>query len=753
MGDSETLDSRKTVRLWAAATALGVVVSYVAVLLADVRHFYTDDTESQYVPLWIHIGELLRQGKMPGVVPEEWMAGNLAVEGQGSLLNPPQLLVSFIAPSVDNLLVLATVVKLVYSIILALGVFRICTTYGARAQWAAVAGVAVPFSGFILFLDQASWVLALAGTAWLTHAWASAVRYARGRSGPIPLFVFLYFAISVGYVWPGTESALMIGAVAIGEVIYQRKWLPSAKILLAAGCAGLVGAMTYLPSFLSSHVTWRDAEFVFKNDGFMTIPWSETLNASLPSTRPSFTSWFGLIQPFPIVYIAWFLIPALAFIDWKRVTRSMREVSGIAIFAGITLFWTAGPAVIGPLRWPARVLPMVALSLLILVCVLLSRHGTLAGWRARCGAAAVLLLVLLGRSISSAPSGRIHSHIEATLIVAAMGAVVLLVASKKTVAMACALLVVSVAPVAYYMVNAVGTHPMSWNLPERRSEAKAAFPDFDGTTLQLADSLRWPKEEKNLDGVYGSEVVGFYANDLDLEYVNGYTPIGHYWFSYYMCMRWDGSVCPDARRWAFTNEQSTGKPLVDLMKVDRVVLQRAMYPDARNDPPPPGWKWVDYPGHENYIYVLERIDGPVSTENGRISYTSPGVTATSEDESNHTSRARVSSENGGRVVFARIPWPGYHVTLDGKDVEYGTVLDSFLAVDIPPGTKDAELEVTWRPPGWQLGITTAVLGFVGVGILQWLYLRRRKKDSPEEGEAAQPEVREPTPEAHVPDGR
>ena len=28
---------------------------------------------------------------------------------------------------------------------------------------------------------------------------------------------------------------------------------------------------------------------------------------------------------------------------------------------------------------------------------------------------------------------------------------------------------------------------MSWNLPESRSEMKEAFPDFEGTTLQLGD--------------------------------------------------------------------------------------------------------------------------------------------------------------------------------------------------------------------------------------------------------------------------
>ena len=720
-------DPRKTTWRWAGVTALGIVVGFIAVLLANVRFFYTDDTETQYVPFWLRVGQLLREGHFPTVAPEQWMSGNFAVEGEAGIYNPPQLLISFIAPSVDNLLVLATVVKFLYTLVLALGIFRICIEYGAKPQWAAVAGVAFPFSGWFLFLDLASWATSLAGTAWLAVTWAAAVRYARGRGGPIPVFVFAFFAITTGYIWPGLETILMIIAVAVGELVYQRKWFPSIRVALAAGFGVLAGAITYLPGILSSNVTWRDAEFVLKNDGFMTVPWSESLNASLPTTLPSFTSWFGLIQPMPMVYIAWFLIPGLAFIDWKAAAESAREVSAIAIFASIALMWAAGPAVIGPLRWPARVLPMLAMGLLILVCVLLSRHGTLRSLRSRCIAAGVLLGLLLLRTMSAAPSGRLWLHTGGAVVVAVLGAAVLFIAAKRTPTAACVALIVTIAPIAFYQVHAKVPHPMSWNIPERRSVAQAGFPDFTGTTIQLGDSLQFPNDAKDINGVYGSLVVGYYAGDLGLDYVNGYTPIGHYWFSQHLCMKWDGSVCPDARRRLFEKEPTTGKPLVDLMKLDRVVLQRLLYPDAIKDAPPPGWHWVDYPPHGKWIYVLERDGGPISSDNGRIA-DAQGVTATSVSESDPTSRARVTSENGGRVVFARLPWPGYSVTLDGRELDVHNVKDIFLAVDIPAGTKDGDLVVTFRPPGWKTGLAAAALGLSGIGVLQWLYVRRRKTD-------------------------
>ncbi|MCP2319624.1 hypothetical protein APR12_004993 [Nocardia amikacinitolerans] len=724
--DSGTLAPREVYK-WGFITGLGVVAGYVAVLLANARHFYTDDTESQYAPLWVMMGRRLRDGDFPMLVPEHWMAGNYAIEEAG-LLNPPQLLIDLIAPSVDNLALYATVVKLIFAIVLGLGVYRICLAYGSRAPWASLAGVAIPFSGWLLFFDEASWMTAFTGTAWLAHAWASGVRYARGRSGPIPTFVFLYLAISVQYIFPAVEAGIMIAAVAVGELVYQRKWQPSLRLLAVSACAALAGLATYLPSMLSAKVTWRGTAQI-NNEQLLTVPWSESLNASLPSTLPAFTSWWGYVQPMPVVYIAWFVIPALAFVDWRKALDSARELTAPALFTAIVLMWTAGPGAIGPLRWPARVLPMVALGLLVLVCVLLGRFATFEDWRRRGLIAAGLIGLLWLRSVSAAPQ-EVVWHVVAAVAVAALGAAVVWLARNRGAAAACALVLVSIFPIAYLQVWSAQPTPLGWNLPEQRSQMKAAFPDFPGTTLQLGDRGRIPPAERALDGAYGSLVFGNYAKDLELTYVSGYTPNGHFQFGEMLCMLWDTSVCPDAFRRAFAVEPTTGKTIVDLMKVDRVVLHTALFPDARNQPAPQGWKWVDYPGHEKYIAVLERENGLLSTVDGRISATD-GVTATSLAESDTTSRVRVSSERGGRVVFARLGWPGYRATLDGRDLPVQNVAKTFVAVDIPAGTQNAELELAWRPPGWQIGAASALAGLLGVGVLHWLYRRGRREDEPD----------------------
>ncbi|MDX5312232.1 MAG: hypothetical protein LPK23_12785, partial [Rhodococcus sp. (in: high G+C Gram-positive bacteria)] len=121
-----------------------------------------------------------------------------------------------------------------------------------------------------------------------------------------------------------------------------------------------------------------------------------------------------------------------------------------------------------------------------------------------------------------------------------------------------------------------------------------------------------------------------------------------------------------------------------------------------------------------------RIDGPVSGGNGRISFTE-GVTATTVAEDYATSRVRVDSADGGRVVFARLNWPGYAVTLDGRPLDPRSVDEMFLAVDIPAGTDAGELVVSWTPPGQGAGFAGLGLGLAGAATMQLLYLRDRRK--------------------------
>lgn len=746
---SAVLGSRRERLIWGAVVAVVVALGYVLILGVDSRFFYIDDTESGAIPNWLQLGRILREGQFPSLVLDQWMAGNYPVEGQGGLWNPVQMAINYISPSVDNLVVLATGVKLGFSIVLAWGVYRVALAYGARPAWAAVAATSAPFVGFTLFFENTSWVTALMGTAWIMNAWASSVSYARGRSGPILPFAFLYLAISVGYVHAAVMAGVMIGSVAIGEWVHQRQWRPAARVAAVGVAAAACGAITFLPGVLTSSVTWRSGTEGTFNDNFLTAPWSETLTASIPSSVTSIESWSGETTSSPVTYIAWFLVPALAFIAWQRVPESLRELTAPLILLGFALIFTAGPSDIGPVRWPARVLPFVAIVALIIVVTLVSRYGTLERLRPRLLAASLLIVVLVLRAGSSGPE-MFGNHIISGLLIAAVGGLVLFLASRFSTRVAAALLIATIAPVAMYQVAHFDPPFAKWWLPTSQSEAKEEFPQWQGSTLQLGDRTLTETSADNAEDTrlpWHSQVYGNSAKIMGLDYVNAYTPVGYLDFANLLCFEHEGSTCPDAFHRVFQTEVYTGKTYADLMRLDRVVLQKNQYPLADAQAPPPGWTWVTPPTYDSnrQTYVLERVDGLIPENIGRVVAT-VGATAESQSSSANSENVQVSSPTGGSVVFARLAWPGYSATLNGEPLQTKGLGDIFLYVDLPPGTTDADLDIEFSPPGQKLGFVGITAGVLILLVLVVLDVRRRRVGRSDTSSGAEDTLESPATE-------
>lgn len=730
-------DSRRERLGWGAAVAAVVILGYLLVLSVDPRFFYIDDTESGAIPNWLQLGRILRDGRFPSLVLDQWMAGNYPVEGQGGLWNPIQMAINYISPSIDNLVLLATAVKLGFSILLAWGVYRVALVYGARANWAAVAGASAPFVGFTLFFENTSWVTALIGTAYITNAWASSVKYARGHSGPVVPFVFLYLAISVGYVHAAVMAGVMIGSVAIGERLFQRLWRPALKVCSVGIAAAACGAVTFLPGVLTSAVTWRSGDEGTFNDNFLTAPWSESLTASIPTAVTSIESWAGETTESPVTYIGWFVVPALAFIAWRRVPGGLRELAAPLILLAFALIFTAGPSDIGPIRWPARILPFVAIVALIVVVTLISRYGTLDRLRPRLFAAGLLTLVLLLRAGSSGPEffGR---HVLAALAILLVGALALLLAHRVSTRATAALLLATIAPVAMYQVATYEPPFDKWWLPATQSEATAEFPQWQGATLQLGSRALTETQADGPDDPqlpWHSQVYGNSAKVMGLDYVNAYTPVGYLDFANLLCFEHEGSTCPDAFVRLFETEPYTGKTYADLMQLQRVVLQKLQYPSAERETAPAGWRWVTAPTPESarQVYVLERVGGSIPAASGRVAAT---VNASADPISSNadSEHVTVSAPAGGSVVFSRLAWPGYTATLNGEPLQTKGLADIFLFVDLPPGTENADLEITFRPPGERLGLAAMAGGvMVLIGLVVLDVRRRRRPSAPEFG--------------------
>ena len=729
--------SRRARLSWGTVVALTVLVGYLLILVHNRTFFLQDDSESGAIPNWLYIGDRLHQGSLPILTPDSWMAGNWTVEGQNSLWNPVQLAIDYVAPMVDRLDLLAAGVKGCFAVVLALGVYRVAMAYGARPMWAAVVGAAMPFSGWVLYYDSATWVTSLFGLAWMTQAWASGVRYARGQSGPIPVFVFTYLALSIGYVHSAIGIALVSACVLVGEGLRSRSWVSAAKVAAVAIAAALCGLVTFLPGYLTSSVTWRVIGTAV-NTNLFTAPWPESLNAAMPVALPAIQGFSGSqVQKVPVSYIAWFILPVLAFVDWGRARRLIRELAGPLMLLLVMLVVTDGPSQLGPIRWPARMLPLMAVAVLVVIGVLVSRVVSLSRWRQKTLVAVALVLISVLRSASAFPHGIVEFALWGlTLLVVAA----FVVALGRWFGLVPAAGAVLVGILAVLWVQ-VGQFPSNlgvsqWHMPVSRSEAKAHFPNYQGVTLQLGQ--RAPvKTLAQAEATWHSLVIGNYARTLGLDYVNSYTAVGHQRFSSLLCMRWEGGTCKKAEGYLFADDPTTGRTYADLMGLDRVILTKYTFPTAPALGAPVGWHFVNHP--DPLAWVLER-NTPRPAQPGRV-VASRGVVVTHAAPSSDTTESMtVSSDSGGSVVFSRLMWPGYTATLDGRPLPVDSVRGVFVTVRLPAGTHPSRLVLSFRPPGMTLGL---VLAAMGVALLITLMtfeviFGRRRRDRDRTGDLGNP---------------
>lgn len=85
-------------------------------------------------------------------------------------------------------------------------------------------------------------------------------------------------------------------------------------------------------------------------------------------------------------------------------------------------------------------------------------------------------------------------------------------------------------------------------------------------------------------------------------------------------------------------------------------------------------------------------------------------------------------------MFSRLAWPGYTATLNGEELQTKGLADIFLYVDLPPGTENADLQITFRPPGERLGLAAMAGGtLLLVGLVVLDVRRRRISSAPEFG--------------------
>ncbi|MCI2422805.1 GtrA family protein [Saccharopolyspora sp. K220] len=682
---------------WRGAVAVGVIIALLSQIpvLVNPSFYFWDDSAAQFLPMWHRLGERLLAGDWPlGLDVDSWMGGNLAAESLFGIWNPVHLLDCVLVVWLGDLAVAATVVKTQYLVTLGIGTLLLCRDYGAKQGVASVLAVALPLSGFVLYFQAATWAGGLMGFAWLPWAWWALRRAIAGRVPAFVPWLCCFLCVSAGDPY----GVLALCGVFAGLLVETGRGWPRIRCLALVGVT--VGAclpLIFFPVLATSAVGWRSGYELF-NIGQLVPGIGDLLNASMPAFVPQILSFGAFRMSVPATYFAWFAIPLLAWLDWRSAGAAWRRCGCAVVLAVCYFLLCLGPSNVWLFRWPLRHVAVLHLAVAVLLAVALSRGLRTDHFRVRlaCSAGSVLLGGYL--SFAAWPA-QAPKHLMSLGVIAVLLAAVLIL--RRTQVMVAVLHLGTACALVLQMYWFPANRDVAvYNFPADVTQLRSRYAEFrGGTVVQVADRNLIRPEQIASGSAWSDLLFGNMPAAAGVASVVSYTGIGYDALHTRLCLSYYGATCPQAydRLWQPDS-------LADQLKAAHVVVQRRLRDVSEA---PAGWQ---ISRRNEDVVVLSRESAP-PWPRGRLSV-SRGVQVL--DDVQHGQRhetVRFGSTRGQpELVFARLAWPGYQATVDGRRIPIGWTDAGLLVVRIPPGVQNGTLTLSWRPPGFTAQLLLACAG-------------------------------------------
>ena len=714
-------------RLRTLLIPLGLVVITVGIGLVRVAwnpvFYFADDTQLGAAGIWYELGDNLLNGTIRDFNPQAWQAGNYWAEGQWGLLNPVIWLIGVGVRLATDIAVAATTVKLVFLSVMAGGGYLLGRSFGASRVWAFIAAVLLPQAGFTAYMDAPSWVTGLITTALFPWAWWALRRLENTRS-PIPFLVISYLLVTVGYVF-GTMLLALILLVSLVSRLWRREW-PSAGLVTGASFwAGLWAVVVYLPGVLTAPVTERGNTEII-NALFLNADLSDLAASTVPVAASTIGAWWGPVTAGPLIYIAWALPVVLLVRPWMRVM--WRGTGALVVVAIVMVVLIIGPSDIGPIRWPVRFMPYLALVVLVLFAVLMTRgfpHRV-----TRIGTISAVVTSVACGWLSWAQTPAITRSVTIVVLVqlGVIGCAAFIARRavrtggghngngelRRGMAVTLVLMVAGTAAFATYQLRAFSATPLpTFAVPTGTSELSDVMTDAEGDVMTVGDALT---SAFDADTFTESLVANlWYFSPAAVS--NLYTVLPFSAYSNDLCVDLRGSTCAAALDTLLEQDRTTGLPVADLLAVSEIVGYRDTFPS----PPetlPDGWQLISV---GSATWRLGR-ETPVSSAGG-IVWEGDGTQTTVLSQTDSAVTFRVDSVGpDARVVLSRLAWPGYRVSgaVPGEPVR-----GYLLTINVADASPGATVTVSFAPPGQPIMIAAALCAsLLGAA---WLGVRLRRQ--------------------------
>ena len=725
---------RKSLKDWHIAVLVPLITVALCFIprLFSPTFFYWDDTMQSFLPVWRSLGEELLNGNFELMDPAGWVGGNYIAEVGYGIWNPLNLLNFMAVANISNLALASFIVVAEFMAILALGTFLLARSYGANRWLAAAAGIAIPFSGFTLFYEAARWPGGLMAFAWVTLFWWSLRRAMHGNRNPLLPFLLGFLTMTAGNPYGAVGIIVVCGAVGV-ELLLTRKSKRLVTLFFLALAVGLTAVLVFFPLPLSAEVTARTSNII-ANDMFLVPGIGDLTALSMPNYRPPTSNFFGAIESVPSAFLAWFILPLVPWLNFRSIAARSRQISSLYIVTGVYFLLAYAPSHILLFRWPLRLIEYFYLGLLVIFVVVLSAGLSATKFKARLVFALAIVAFGVYRAWAIYPDG-LHSQLLIGLYIAALLGLALFLWRRAGFPGLAAVMVFGTASILVFQSYAfIPANPVAaLGSPVDVEVLEEATESYEGNTLQLMtfNGLEAPAFV-NGSLLYGNQILNAGVDNS----LNRYSGISYITYVNALCMNYRGETCPAAydQLWNDASE-SIPVPLADVLRLETVVVQKTLL-DVNAAPLPAGWEIVESDEYRDILRRQEPLEFP-----GTVSWASPGLDVLSAEQDGDAETVRVSAPSGGELVFARLAWPGYSVTVDGAVQEVDEGPAGIVTVDVPRGASEVKLEFT--PPGLYLGLGAMGVGW-GLALLLSLIhaVRSRRGRTPQPAPAPGPRTRD-----------
>jgi hypothetical protein len=721
---------------------------YTLLFTRNHRFAFIDDRQSDGVPKLIDMGRILLSGEWPWLSTHAINSGGYAVEYQNGVFNPVNLAFGILMGRMNDV-ALGSFLQLLFHLLLltaaAAWLFRML---GLSTPWAVAFAVSVGFQPYTVYWGS-SWYQAIVSFSWLVLAVAAAVAlHLRGkqRYGWL-LLVSIYLCCQSGWPLAIPVLGLFLVVLVVARIVTRQP--RATTVWLGAWSVGgaLVSLIGLYPLFLSFQVAGRSSS-ISNASNFNVAPLEGLLHAADPSYAGFFYNFDGYtLQNLPSFYVAWFVLPVLVF--WRPVRGALRRPPVRAVVvAAVTLLCVSALGALGPervlvFRFPTRFLQYSGFFLLLCVALLLA-NGRFTFSRRRLVVLGGVVALQVVNSLQEDP-GALRRTIGLNAVVALLSLVLVagyvprpatdrLVRLTRMVPRRAPGAIVAVGTVAV-MAALAYVHPaargVDWGFPnDLRTVEALSQRDYTlwfgaGPPLTASGEVPSPAAAAGYYREYHPSSMGLMVGDRS---VNGYSPLGDRYLQAHVPLDDQGNFGNTGAEKFTAIDPSTGLTWLELLRVDQIVADLGPRDDQVKGLLDDTWQRVSQ-GRYTATYRRASYDLP-----GLVSYAAPGVTVGTQEpcrlqNSHECVDVSVTGRQPGRVVFARLWFPGYSATVGGKPVDVVRHDGGLVEVDLPPGTHGT-LVVSYRSPGFLPLAALAVAVLVGLAIAQFVVRRRARAAGP-----------------------